>query len=71
MDLYVIENVFYLISDYIILFCFVRWKILMLYSFMKGIFGYWCNIIMRIMRMKEFINEIVDWIIEYVLKYLM
>lgn len=71
MDLYVIENVFYLNSDYIILFCFVWWKILMLYSFMKGIFGYWCNIIMWIMRMKEFINEIVDWIIDYVLKYLM
>lgn len=71
MDLYVIENVFYLISDYIILFRFVRWKILILYSFMKGIFCYWCNIIMWIMRMKEFINEIVDWIIDYVLKFLM
>lgn len=48
----------------------VRWKTLMLHSLMKGTLGHWCNIITRTMRMKELINETVDWIIDYVLKHL-
>lgn len=69
-DLHAIENVFYLTSDHIIPFRLVRWKTLMLHSLMKGTLGHWCNIITRTMRMKELINEIVDWIIDYVLKHL-
>lgn len=69
-DLHVIENVFYLTSDHIIPFRLVRWKTLILHSLMKGTLCHWCNIITRTMRMKELINETVDWIIDYVLKLL-
>lgn len=69
-DLHAIENVFYLTSDHIIPFRLVRWKTLILHSLMKGTLCHWCNIITRTMRMKELINETVDWIIDYVLKLL-